>query len=410
MPIFEYKAFDSGGKSRTGIIDADSPKEARVKLKRDSLYVTDIHQARDMRAKRRFRGFHAISGMQAPNKRRTEHVAAVTRQMASLLSAGIPLAEALRAIIEQSPDKQIESVFRDIREKVTQGIAFGDAVLTHPAYFTELYSNMVKAGEASGALDQVMARLADFLQGQARLKNKVGAALIYPSIMVIVGVIVVAVLMIFVVPNVTQMLSSRGQDLPLPTKILIASSKFLQSYWWLVCLGIAALSFLFNLIISKERGRLAWDRFKLKVPVIGDLLRKQSMARFASTFSTLLRTGVPVLQGINVTKAIVGNKVLSNVLIDVHDHILEGTDIATPLRVSGAFPPLVSYMVAVGEQAGNLDEMLDRVAKTYDEEVEIATQRMTAVIEPLIIVVLAVFVGAIVMAIVLPLLQLNKLQ
>jgi general secretion pathway protein F len=410
MPIFEYKAFDSGGKSRTGIIDADSPKEARVKLKRDSLYVTDISQARDLRAKRRFRGIHAISGMQAPNKRRTEHVAAVTRQMASLLSAGIPLAEALRAIIEQSPDKQIESVFRDIREKVTQGIAFGDAVLMHPAYFTELYSNMVKAGEASGALDQVMARLADFLQGQARLKNKVGAALIYPGIMIVVGVIVVAVLMIFVVPNVTQMLASRGQQLPMPTKVLIGTSKFLQSYWWLVCLGIAALSFLFNLIISKERGRLAWDRFKLKVPIIGDLLRKQSMARFASTFSTLLRTGVPVLQGINVTKAIVGNKVLSNVLVDVHDHILEGTDIATPLRVSGAFPPLVSYMVAVGEQAGNLDEMLDRVAKTYDEEVELATQRMTAVIEPLIIVVLAVFVGAIVMAIVLPLLQLNKLR
>jgi general secretion pathway protein F len=410
MPIFEYKAFDSGGKSRTGIIDADSPKEARVKLKRDSLYVTDIAQARDMRAKRRFRGIQAISGMQAPNKRRTEHVAAVTRQMASLLSAGIPLAEALRAIIEQSPDKQIESVFRDIREKVTQGIAFGDAVLMHPAYFTELYSNMVKAGEASGALDQVMARLADFLQGQARLKNKVGAALIYPGIMVVVGVIVVAVLMIFVVPNVTQMLVSRGQDLPMPTKILIGTSRFLRDYWWLVCLGIAALSFLFNLIISKERGRLAWDRFKLRVPIIGDLLRKQSMARFASTFSTLLRTGVPVLQGINVTKAIVGNKVLSNVLVDVHDHILEGTDIATPLRVSGAFPPLVSYMVAVGEQAGNLDEMLDRVAKTYDEEVELATQRMTAVIEPLIIVVLAVFVGAIVMAIVLPLLQLNKLK
>jgi general secretion pathway protein F len=212
-----------------------------------------------------------------------------------------------------------------------------------------------------------------------------------------------------VVPEVTQMLDSREKKLPLPTTILIGASKFMANYWFVICLGIAAVSFAFNWIISGERGRLAWDKFRLKIPIIGDLMRKQAVARFAATFATLLRTGVPVVQGLSVTKAVVGNKVLTNVLSDVHDKIMEGADIATPLKMSGAFPPVVSYMIAVGEQAGNLEEILERIAATYDEEVELATQKMTAVMEPLIIVVLAVFVGGIVVSIVLPMLELNKL-
>ena len=411
MPIYDYKAVNSSGQTRTGIIDADSPKEARSKLRNQDLFVTDIQASRGTAGQqKRLYNIRGLSAPQAPNKKRTEQTAAVTRQLASLLGAGIPLAEALRAIIEQAPDKEMESVFRDIREKVTQGIAFGDAVLTHPSYFTELYGSMVKAGETAGALDKVMIRLADFLQAQARMRNKVGAALIYPAIMIIVGVLVVIVLMMFVVPRITRMLAERGQTLPLPTQILIGASEFLKVYWWVVLLGIAAVLFVFNRVISTEGGRLAWDRFCLRIPVLGDLWRKQAVARFAATFSTLLKTGVPVLQGIEVTKGILNNRLLTNALGVVHDRILEGADIATPLRLSGAFPPVVTYMVAVGEQAGNLDDMLERVAKTYDEEVDLATQKMTAVIEPVIIVVLAVFVGAIVMAIVLPLLQLNKLQ
>lgn len=406
MPIFEYKAIDGDNKVKRGIIDADTPRDARVKLKKDRLFVTDIKESRGKKTGGiRIRG---VTGVETVNKARTEQVAAVTRQMASLLQAGIPLAEALRMIIEQAPDKKIESAFRDIREKVTQGMPFGDAVLQHPAYFTDLYSNMVKAGESSGALDKVLVRLAGFLQAQTRLKNKVGAALIYPMIMAGVGVIVVAILMTFVVPRVTQLIKGRGQELPTPTYILITISDFLVNYWLLVLVGLLGLVIAFQMFVNSEKGRLAFDSFKLKLPVFGDLMRKQAMARFSITLSTLLRSGVPALQAVQVTKAVLDNKVLQNALQTVHDRVIEGTDLATPMKMTGVFPPTVCYMVGVGEQAGNLEEMLERVAGTYDEEVDLATQKLTSVIEPIIIVLLAAIVAGIVVAIVMPLLQLQR--
>jgi len=406
MPIFEYKAIDSDNRVKKGIIDADTPRDARLKLKKDALFVTDIKESRGK--KKAAVSIKGVTGVDAPNKARTEQIAAVTRQMASLLQAGIPLAEALRMIIEQAPDKKVESVFRDIREKVTQGMPLGDAVLQHPAYFTELYSNMVRAGESSGALDKVLVRLAQFLQAQTRLKNKVGAAMIYPMIMMIVGVIVVAILMTAVVPRVTQLIKGRGQDLPVPTKILVACSDFLVNYWLLVMVGVLCLVIAFQMFVNSEKGRLAWDNFKLKLPVFGDLARKQAMARFSITLATLLRSGVPALQAISITKNVLDNKVLQNALQTVHDRVVEGTDIATPMKMSGAFPPTISYMVGVGEQAGNLEEMLERISATYDEEVDLATSKLTSILEPIIIVLLAAVVAGIVIAIVLPLLQLQR--
>ena len=405
MPIFEYKAVDGENKQRKGIIDADSAREARIKLRTERLFVTDIRERARIKRKVQIKG---ITGVDSPNKQRTEQVSAVTRQMASLLRAGIPLAEALRMVIEQAPDRKIEAAFRDIREKVTQGLPLADAVLQHPAYFTDLYANMVRAGESSGALDQVMLRLAAFLQQQTRLKNKVGAAMVYPIIMTIVGLVVVVILMTAVVPKVTQLLRSRNRDLPLPTEVLINVSDFLKGNWFLLLVGLLLLTILFQLFVNSERGRLAWDSFKLRLPVFGDLARKQAVARFATTFSTLLRSGVPALQSIDVTKRVLDNVVLTNALTKVHNHVLEGTDLSTPMKLSGVFPPMVCYMVGVGEQAGNLEEMLERVAETYDEEVEVATAKMTSMLEPLIIVFLAVIVAGIVIAIVMPLLELQR--
>lgn len=406
MPIFEYKAIDSDNRVKKGIIDADTPRDARLKLKKDALFVTDIKESRGK--KKSAIAIKGVTGVDSPNKARTEQVAAVTRQMASLLQAGIPLAEALRMIIEQAPDKKIESVFRDIREKVTQGMPLGDAVLQHPGYFTELYSNMVRAGESSGALDQVLVRLAQFLQAQTRLKNKVGAAMIYPMIMMIVGVIVVAILMTAVVPRVTQLIKGRGQELPLPTQVLVACSDFLVNYWLLVMVGALCAVIAFQMFVNSDKGRLAFDSFKLKLPVFGDLARKQAMARFSITLATLLRSGVPALQAISITKNVLDNRVLQDALQNVHDRVVEGTDIATPMKMSGAFPPTISYMVGVGEQAGNLEEMLERISGTYDEEVDLATSKLTSILEPLIIVLLAAVVAGIVIAIVLPLLQLQR--
>ena len=406
MPIFEYKAVDSSQAKRKGIIDADSPREARLKLRSQQLFVTDISEARG-KAQRKI-AIKGITGVDTPNRLRNEQVAAATRQMSSLLAAGIPLAEALRMVIEQSPDKRFEGAMRDIREHVTQGMSLADAVTNHPGYFSELYANMVRAGESSGALDKVMSRLANFLQAQSQLRNKVGAALIYPAIMVIIGIIVVAVLMVVVGPKVTQLLRGRGEELPLPTQILITVSDLFANHWLLMLMGALLVTVLFQLFVNSDRGGLLWDRFKLVVPVFGDLMKKQAIARFSTTLSTLLRSGVPALEAINVTKRVVGNRVITNALITVHDRVLEGADISTPLKMSGVFPPMVCYMVGVGEQAGNLEEMLERIAQTYDEEVDLATQKMTAVIEPLIIVVLATIVAGIVVAIILPLLQLQQ--
>jgi len=406
MPIFEYKAIDSDNRVKKGIIDADTPRDARLQLKKDALFVTDIKESRGK--KKSVVAIKGVTGVAAPNKARLEQVAAVTRQMASLLQAGIPLAEALRMIIEQAPDKKIESVYRDIREKVTQGMPLGDAVLQHPAYFTELYANMVRAGESSGALDKVLVRLAQFMQAQTRLKNRVGAAMIYPMIMVIVGVLVVALLMTLVVPKVTKLIEGRGQELPFMTEALIGSSDFLRSNWLMVCLGVLLALIAFQLYVNGDKGRLVFDRFKLKLPVFGDLALKQSMARFSITLATLLRSGVPALQAISITKNVLDNRVLQNALQDVHDRVVEGTDISTPMKLSGEFPPTISYMVGVGEQAGNLEEMLERISATYDEEVELATSKLTSVLEPLIIVLLAGVVACIVIAIVLPLLQLQQ--
>ncbi len=407
MPIFEYKAIDSANKAQKGMVDADSARDARNKLRSEnSLYVTDIVEAKAQ--KKRKIALKGITGVDFPNKQRSEQIAMVTRQMAALLSAGIPLTEALRMVIEQAPDKRVEATFRDIREKVSQGISFGDAVMMHPAYFTNLYSNMVKAGESSGALDQVMLRLSKFLQAQARIKNKVGAAMIYPVIMIVVGLIVVTILMTLVVPKITQLLEGKGEELPLPTKILIGLSDFLQSYWLFLMFGVLLLTIGFQVFINSKRGSFIWDTFKLRVPIFGDLLRKQTMARFSTTLATLLRSGVPALQAIDVTKNVLDNRVLGTALEDVHKHIMEGADISTPMKLSGQFPPMVSYMVGVGEQAGNLEEMLERVSETYDEEVDLATQKLTAMLEPLIIVFLAVVVAGIVVAIVMPLMQLQK--
>lgn len=409
MPIFEYKAVNSSNKTTKGMVDADSARDARVKLKNESnLYVTDITEKRAKGTRRL--AIKGVTGIEFPNKLRNEQIAQVTRQMASLLAAGIPLAETLRMVIEQSPDAKIEATFRDIREKVTQGLSLGDAVALHPAYFTSLYSHMVKAGESAGALDMVMVRLSGFLQNQARIKNKVGAALVYPMIMVIVGIIVVSILMAFVVPKIMQLLRGRGEDLPLATKILVGTSDVIRGYWLAILVGILILTVVFQLIVNTEKGGLFWDQLKLRVPIFGDLLRKQSMARFTTTLSTLLRSGVPALQAIDVTKSVVDNKVLCNALTMVHDHILEGTDISTPMKSCGQFPPMVCYMVGVGEQAGNLEEMLERVAETYDEEVEIATTKLTSLLEPLIIVALSIIVAGIVIAIVMPLMQLQNIN
>jgi general secretion pathway protein F len=433
VPVFEWKGFDARGKKASGVIDADSPREARLKLKRKSVLVTDVAETRGGRkvkeapskkkaAKNRkkesklaatfSKGVEAArgrgSGQVRLSKNRLEEVSTFTRQLATLTKAGIPITEALRAIIEQTENKRQSLVFRDIREQIAQGKPTADALATHPDWFDELFVSMVRSGEAAGRLDEVLERLAEFIQKQTTVRNKVQAALAYPIIMLIIGFLVVAALLVMVVPKITTMLEARDQLLPLPTRILQASSDFLVAYWWLILVLSIFGILVFNLVYASEKGRLGIDRRLLRIPVFGDLLTKQSLARFSQTFSTLLASGVPVVRCLEVTRTVLGNRLLERTVDDVRAKILEGADIAGPIKASGVFPPLVGYMIAVGEQSGELDSMMAQVGESYDLEVEIATQKFTSLIEPILIVFLAVLVGFIVLAILWPVIQMAQ--
>lgn len=424
MPIFEYKAFTSGGATKTGVVDADTPRDARVRLRKDNLLVSELHEVRGGRRARSHSGGGAAnkegllerlrkmrSAGASPSGANLEFVSAATRQLGTLLGAGIPLIEALRALIEQADNRKAETVFRQVRERVSQGSTLADAMAEHPGWFSDLYVNMVRAGQATGNLDVVFTRLADYMQAQRALRRKVVSALTYPAMMIAIGLIVVGILMAFVVPKITGMLLDTGQTLPVPTQILIMISDAFKRFWWAMLLAIAAVSFAIERVYSRSpAGRLFFDRNLLRTPIIGELLRKQAIARFTHTLSTLLQSGVPVVASLEITRNVVGNRVIADATESIRVRILEGTDIATPLRQTGAFPAVVTYMVSVGEQSGELEQMLDRIGAAYDEEIQIATERLTSVLEPIMIVILAVVVGYIVISIVLPILKVGQIQ
>ncbi|MEO2163247.1 MAG: type II secretion system F family protein [bacterium] len=421
MPIYEYKAFASGGKTKSGIIDADTERDARSKLRKNDLLVTQLTETRGGKRVRKTKKGEKGPGFLArlsekrksgrgPGPRESEIIGGVTRQLATLIGSGIALNEALNAIVDQAENRQLETMFRQIRESIQQGMSFADALGQHPGWFSDLYINMVQAGQAAGNLDIVLSRIADYMQAQRALRRKITGALLYPTMMVSLGFLVVTVLMTKVVPEITGMLLDQGKALPAATQLLVNVSGFFQAYWWVVFLGIAGVSATIERVYkTNPAGQLAIDRALLKVPVLGELLRKAAVGRFTRTFSTLLQSGVPVIQGLEITEKVVGNRVIADATGLIRTRVLEGTDISGPLKSSGAFPTVVGYMVAVGEQSGELEQMLDRIATAYDEEIDIVTERLTSLLEPIMIVCLAVVVGYIVYAIIQPILEIGNI-
>ncbi len=404
MPVFEYRALDAAGKVREGILDADTAREARVKLRGQKFHVVDLRTKADIGGKRRDWVPPLLK------RRHSEEVAGVTRQLATMLRSGIPLAQSLSALIDQAEHPDLEAVLRDVREKVTQGANLADAMAFHPAYFNDLFVNMVKAGQASGNLDVVLRRLADYLQKQNRTRARVKAALAYPVVMVIIGSLVVMGLMTFVVPRILAVVKSAGRGqavLPLPTQILIGASNFIKDWWWAVLVVAFGFWFLYRGALRSEGFRFRRDRFMLRIPVVGDLLKKSAVSRFAVTLSTLLKSGVPALHALTIVQNVVDNQVLSRVIREIHDRILEGADISGPMKRSGVFPPVVGYMISIGEQSGQLDEMLERVAEAYDEEMDVTTTKLTSILEPILIVAMALVVGFIVLAVLLPIMDIG---
>lgn len=406
MPVYEYKGFDKSGAARSGIVDADTPRDARQQLRALRVHVTELGEMSTLTV--------STSSKFLPKflqRRHREAVTMLTRQLATMLRSGIPLASCMTALVEQVEEKDLEVVLRDVREKVTQGAAFADALAHHPGYFDELFVNMVKAGEAAGNLDVVLGRLADFNQKQDRMRAKLKASMAYPMVLIVFGMVVVVVLMTFVVPRILKLLKrgpGRSVELPMPTKVLISVSGFVGQYWIFILVAMVAAYVLFRLAMRNEEFRFRFDKFRMRLPIMGDLFKKVSVSRFCVTLATLLQSGIPALQALNIVKGIVGNTVMARVVGEIHDRIVEGADISQPVKKSGVFPPVVGYMIAVGEQAGTLEEMLERVAESYDAEVEITSQKVTSMVEPLLIIALALIIGFIVVAILLPILQIGQ--
>jgi general secretion pathway protein F len=408
MPVFEYKALTEKGEPTRGIIDADTPKEARDKLRSRRVHVTDMVPL--ARSKGGAEKVDVLRNPLALFKRKgggrgSADVPMVTRQLATLLKAGIPLADALSALIQQIESRHLERAFRQIKEDIASGSGTAEAFARHPQFFNDLYVNMIKAGEASGNLDEILRRLADFLQKQSKNRGKVTAALVYPIVLVGVGSIVVTLLMTIVVPKIVASIVEKGAPLPLPTELLIGVSNFFKSYWLLLLGAGIAVAFAYAAWTATPGGRLKRDTILLRLPIFGTLFKKQSVGRFASTFATLLRSGIPALECLKILRDVVDNELLARTIDQVHDRIVEGADIATPLKNSGVFPPVVGYMIAIGEQSGQLEDILEKISEAYDEEIEVTTQKVTALIEPVIIVVMAVVVAFIVMSVILPIFQ-----
>lgn len=402
MPVFTYKAYDGSGAVKAGIEDADSARDARMRLRRQGLHVTDIEELETKAGKTQ-----SNWSKRRMRKKTSRELPQVTRQLATLLRSGIPLNDALKALVEQVETRALEVTLRDVRERINTGASFAEALEQHPGVFQPLFVSMMRAGEAAGNSDVVLERLSAFMMRQSQMKNQVVSALMYPMIMLAVGAVVVSILMIKIVPDLIALVEAQGSVLPTPTLILKSITEFVGDYWALMITGVILFNMGLTAIRSRPKGRFATDKLLLNLPVVGELFKKQAIARFSTTLSTLLKTGVPVLDAIKIVRDIIANAVLQQVLDELHAAILRGADISTPLKKSGVFPPAVGYMIAVGEQSGDLEQVLDSIAEAYELEVDIATQRMTALLEPIMILIMAGLVAFIVMAIVLPMLELG---
>ena len=404
MAVFAYKGIDASGRNVKGIRDAESPRALRVVLKRDGVMVTEVleqHEAarksaREIDLKRFFRRVSILE------------IAISTQQLSVLLRAGIPLVEALTALIDQLEQPELKTAFTDVRNKVNEGTSLAEALRAHPKYFSNLYVSMVAAGEASGTLEVVLGRLSEFLDAQARLKGKVAGALAYPAFMALMGIVIVLVMMTVVVPKVTAIFDDFGEALPWYTRALKWTSEALVGWWWLFLLLLIGGIYGFRRWKATEEGTKQWDLFLLRIPLLGNLLLMIAVSRFARTLATLLKSGVPVLQAMDITKNVLGNTELMRVISEARESVREGDGLSKPLKASGRFPPIVTHMIAIGERSGQLEEMLEHVASAYDQQVDVRVQAVTSLLEPLIIVFMGGISGLIAFSILMPLLQINE--
>lgn len=414
MALYEWKGVNSTGKVVNGTREADTPKTLRQLLRKDGVVVTAFDlskgnaKAKEAASKTRGLSKEIDLGGLIGGVSKVE-VANFTRQMATLLKAGIPLAETLGALTEQVTNVRFRTSLSEVRAAVNEGSNLADSLAKHPKLFDELFVSMVRAGEAAGNLDEVLTRLADFLESAQKLKSKVQSAMVYPLVMLVVGVIIMVVLMAKVVPQITEMFVSQGKVLPLNTRMLIWSSDFIGNNMLWLLIGTVVAVVLFSRWSSSEDGKPVWHRVVLNMPVVGPLARSLNVGRFSRTLGTMLKSGVPLLRALDIAKQIVGNVIIRAAIESSKKAVTEGESLAVTLRKSGQFPPTMIHMVAVGERAGQLEAMLERVADTYETEVDIKLGRLASLLEPMMLVLMGGAVAFIVFSILQPIMDLGQL-
>jgi type IV pilus assembly protein PilC len=387
MSVFEYTARTATGEETIGTIDASSREEVVQQLRKNRMMVVRVREQRKRK-----------KGGRVPIR----DTVVFTRQFATMVNSGLPLVQALDILARQTENKILSEVTKQVVYDVESGNTLADALAKHPNAFSQLYVNMVAAGEAGGILDTIMLRLATFLEKNDAIIRKVKGAMVYPSVIFSVAILAVLVLLIFVIPTFQNMFASVNLELPLPTRLVIAMSAFLQGFWWGIIGAGVILFFGIRSYYRTENGKLVIDKTLLGFPVLGDLLRKSSVSRFTRTLGTLLASGVSILDGLEITARTAGNRVIHDAVMESRGSIAGGETIAGPLEKSGVFPPMVTSMIAVGEATGGLDEMLSKIADFYDDEVDAAVSTLLSLMEPVMIVFLGVIVGGMIVAMYLP--------
>ncbi len=422
MPKYNYVAMDAHGKESKGTLEVASQNEAIARVKEMNLFPTKIVEIDKVKEKAKpdKKGKPAKAGKKGKGmnisikipgiggKVKPKVLTTFTRQLATLVDAGLPLLRGLRVLEKQEKNPTLKGIIGELALAIEGGSTFSEALAQHPKVFNRLFINMVKAGELGGVLEVVLNRLSEFMEKAQKIKGKVIAAMFYPVAVLIVASGILMILMTMVIPKFKEVFQGmlEGSQLPAFTRLVMGISDMVKNNF-LVTLGIVVIFVvIFNLVIRTKFGRLVWDKFKLKVPAIGPVVSKVAIARFTRTLGTLVSSGVPILQALTIVKETTGNVIISNAVAEVHESVKEGETITAPLEASGVFPPMVISMVDVGEQTGALPEMLLKIADNYDDEVDNAVAAMTSLLEPIMIVFLAVVVGSIVIALFLPILYL----
>ena len=418
MPRYNYVALDSRGQESSGVIDAESQSDAVSQLRQAGYFPKSItEEGKGPKPK--------VAKASAPGKSPARKEITInipflqrktikprvlmifTRQLATLIDAGLPLLRGLTVLSKQEPDPVLKGVIINIAESVQGGGTFSESLGGHPRIFNKLYVNMVKAGELGGVLEVVLMRLAEFQEKAQKIKNKVVSAMFYPAIVLFIAVVIMGFLLVFIVPKFEAIFADMlgGKPLPGLTQFVIATSNLVKNNIFIIIGSIVGLAFLYKFAAKTPKGSVAIDTFMLRAPVFGDLTRKSAISRFTRTLGTLVTSGVPILQALNITRETAGNAIIADAITRVHDSVKEGESIVTPLEASNVFPPMVISMIDVGEETGQLPEMLLKIAEVYDDEVDNAVSGLTSLLEPVMIVFLAVVVGTIVIALFMPLIS-----